>query len=95
MIINIEDKISKSENDLIVRIIFEENADNKFLTCKGLKHTDKLGWHFYLDVPNKKKIETSYAFVSKFSGNVVLEIECLNEDSQLTINSIEIEILKN
>lgn len=95
LIINIEDKISKSENDLIVRIIFEENADNKFLTCKGLKHTDKLGWHFYLDVPNNKKIETSYAFVSNFSGNVVLEIECLNEDSQLTINSIEIEILKN
>lgn len=94
LIINIEEKISKSENDLIVRIIFENNVDNELLTCKGLKHTDKLGWHFYIDAPNNKKTEASYAFVSYFSGKIFLEIECLNEDSQLTINSIEIEILK-
>jgi len=95
LIIDIENKSSKSETCFLVRVIFEDNINNESLNCNSLKHNDELGWHFYIAVPDNKKIETSYAFVSYFVGSAFLEIDCLDEDSQLTLNSIEIEILKN
>ena len=95
LIIDIEDRKSKSENCFLIKVVFEDSTDNDFLSHEGLEHTNELGWHFYIDVPNNKKIETSYTFVFSFVGSVFLEIECLSEDSQIIINSIEIEILKN
>lgn len=95
LIIDIDNKRSKSETCFLVRVTFEDNTNNEPLNSNGLKHTDELGWHFYVDVPDNKKVETSYAFVCYFIGSAFLEIDCLDEDSQLIINSIEIEILKN